>query len=94
MLGFGVPSRRVWPLIFIIFVTLLLSLSTSALGQEDSEPETETFSEQGYCTNPQVDTAGATWQRSYYFEGRTVLSLQATLTSRKSSVWSGFMTHT
>jgi hypothetical protein len=75
----AVLSNRAWPLTISVFLALVLLVASPATSQEGSEPETETLSEQGYCTNPQVDNAGSTWQRSYWFEGRTILSLEATL---------------
>jgi hypothetical protein len=61
-------------------VFLLLATSSALVQAQDEEPITETLNEEGYCTNPQVDTQGTTWERDYAFDGKDIISFKTSLT--------------
>ncbi len=67
-------------LVVITGLVVLLLFSSGAFAQEQGEPLTETIFDQGYCTNPDENSAGATYNRPYEFIDREILSVDVSLT--------------
>jgi len=79
ILGLNGAMRR-GGLVALSGLVVLLLLSSGAAAQESGEPLTDTINEVGYCTNPEENSGAASYDITYEFNVKEVLSVNVLLT--------------